>query len=120
MVHGSMQNDQDAALVVAREELLESEWDSKAVEKHLEDLPFQFASSLGALLQSIEGKELLGTSMSGLRGHLMHGSGGPLIPVLSAIPCFVDCVDAVSRPLLSVCCKREIMRIKPALHGPGW
>ena len=73
-----LQSEEDTTLVVAREEALSPGQDMKDIEKHLEDLPFEFASGIGSLLQSNEGKELLGASLSGIRGRVMHGGGGGL------------------------------------------
>ena len=104
-------------MVVAREEALSPGQDMKDIEKHLEDLPFEFASGIGSLLQSNEGKELLGASLSGIRGRVMHGGGGGLfVPILTSCPCLIDCLDAITRPVAAVCCKKDLMRIKPAIR----
>mmetsp|Transcript_33109 Transcript_33109/g.93716 ORF Transcript_33109/g.93716 Transcript_33109/m.93716 type:complete len:543 (-) Transcript_33109:408-2036(-) len=110
---------EDTSLVVCREAVICPNCDcwgtADEVEAELDALPFAFASSMSTLLPSSKGKELLGATPLGLRGQLMHGSGGFLPAIASSLPCMLDCFDVLLQRLTaSACCGADQLRIRPA------
>lgn len=110
------QDEASSALVVSREMTIEpGEHNIEETQKELEELPFSFAKSMGSLLASSHGRELLTSSRYGLRGQVMHGGTGWILPILRNMPCVVDCLECLVEAISpTLCCRTGILRISPA------